>query len=60
MWVSFEEELENALQSFDSSICVIMEQEWSFTARHPGQPPEDCVQPGGKTEHGYRSDYTNM
>ena len=31
---------------------MIMEQEWGFTASHPGQPPEDYVQPGGKTDMG--------
>ena len=37
-----------------------MEQKWSFTASHPGQPPEDYVQSGGKSKHGYRTDFTNM
>ena len=53
MWVSFEEELANAFKDFDNSICIIMEEEWGFTASHPGQPPDDYVKQGGKTEHRY-------
>ena len=37
-----------------------MEQGLVSTASCPSQPPEDYVQPGGKTDHRYRSDYTNM
>lgn len=37
-----------------------MEQEWGFAANHPGQLSEDYMQPGGKTKHDYRSNYTNI
>ena len=60
MWVSFEEELATVLKEFDSSISMIMEQKWCFTASHHVQPPENYVRPGGKSEHGYRSEYTNI
>ena len=59
-WVSFEVELANAFQYFDSNICIIMGKEWGFTASYPGHPPDDYVKPGGKAEHGHRTDYTNI
>ena len=57
---SFQQELSTIFTKLDTNINMIMERKWSFTLIHTEQPPSNYVKPGGKHEHGYRSNYTKM